>query len=111
MVETNTMSPVLKVFQPVGILDGTKAPELRNSIELALRNDANIVLIDLAETTFIDSSGLGALVNVLKLVRAQNGRFCLCSPNPQVRMVFELSSMDQAFEVFADRDAFEAAIH
>lgn len=104
------MSPVLKVFQPVGILDGTKAPELRQSIEQALRDEATVVLIDLSETTFIDSSGLGALVNVLKLVRSHNGRFCLCSPNPQIKMVFELSSMDQAFEVFADRSAFEQSV-
>jgi anti-anti-sigma factor len=110
MVETQTMSPVLKVFQPVGILDGTKAPELRQSIELALRNEASTILIDLTDTTFIDSSGLGALVNVLKLVRAQQGRFCLCSPNQQIKMVFELSSMDQAFEVFADRATFDASV-
>ena len=94
-------------IRPAGILDGTRVEELRGQVETILQGSAPFVLIDLSETTFIDSSGLGALVSTLKSVRAAERKLYFCSPNAQIKMVFELSGMDQAFEVFETRDAFE----
>ncbi|NJM56708.1 MAG: STAS domain-containing protein [Synechococcales cyanobacterium RU_4_20] len=104
------MSAVFDVVRPTGILDGTRVEELREEVETLLTASTDIVLIDLGETTFIDSSGLGSLVSILKLVRAASRRLCFCAPNAQIKMVFELSSMDQAFEIFESRDAFERSV-
>ncbi|NJN30410.1 MAG: STAS domain-containing protein [Synechococcales cyanobacterium RM1_1_8] len=98
------------IIQPAGILDGTRVEELREQVEQILQASAPVVLIDLQETTFIDSSGLGALVSTLKAVRAADRKLYFCSPNAQIKIVFELSGMDQAFEVFDDRAAFEQAM-
>lgn len=98
------------IIQPVGILDGTRAEELRVQVDAMLSGTASVVLIDLQETTFIDSSGLGALVSTLKAVRSAGRRLFFCSPNAQIKMVFELSGMDQAFDIFDSRAAFEAAM-
>ena len=43
---------------------------------------------------------------VLKKVRACNKKMYVCSINDQVKMLFELTSMDRVFEVLPDRDAF-----
>ena len=102
-----SLSSVFNVVQPAGILDGTRVEELRGEVSQLLEKASDIVLVDLSETSFIDSSGLGALVSVLKMVRAAGQRLCICSPNAQIKMVFELSSMDQAFEIFESRAAFE----
>lgn len=104
------MNPVVKAIQPSGLLDGTKATQLRQEIDDILANGANIVLIDLHEVTFIDSSGLGALVSALKSVRAGGGKLFICSINAQVRMLFELTSMDRVFQIFANRDEFNKAV-
>ena len=101
------MSIADSTIRPTGILDGTRVEELRGKVETILENSSPIVLIDLEETTFVDSSGLGALVSTLKAVRAANRKLYFCSPNAQIKMVFELSGMDQAFEVFESRNAFE----
>jgi len=101
------MSIADSTIRPAGILDGTRVEELRGKVEKILESSASTVLIDLEETTFIDSSGLGALVSTLKSVREVNRKLYFCSPNAQIKMVFELSGMDQAFEVFESRDAFE----
>ncbi len=101
------MSIADSTIRPAGILDGTRVEELRGQVETILEGSTSMVLIDLEETTFIDSSGLGALVSTLKSVRAANRKLYFCSPNAQIKMVFELSGMDQAFEVFESRDAFE----
>ena len=76
----------------------------------ALDDGADTLLIDLANISFVDSSGLGILVVVLKKVRASQKKMYVCSINDQVRMLFELTSMDRVFEVLPDRAAFEEKV-
>lgn len=104
------MSPVIKFVEPSGILDGTKASEFRDEISDSVKNGADTILIDFKDVTFMDSSGLGALVLALKTVRAAGTKMYICSINDQIKMLFELTSMDRVFEIFPDRDAFDNAI-
>ncbi len=103
------MSSDIQVIEPIGILDSTKAEEFRQSVEDLLQNGAETILVDLKDITFIDSSGLGTLVVMLKKIRGLNRSLCLCSINDQVRMLFELTSMDRVFEIYEDRQAFANA--
>lgn len=104
------MSLTVQVVEPKGILDSSKAEEFRKTIDGVLAEGAKILLLDLKEITFIDSSGLGTLVVILKQMRAADRRLYICSINEQVRMLFELTSMDRVFEVFKDRGEFEAKV-
>ncbi len=105
-----SVSALFDVICPAGILDGTRVDELRAEVDHLLGGASPVVLIDLSDTTFVDSSGLGVLVSILKRVRAAGRQFCVCGPNAQIKMVFELSGMDQAFDVFESRAAFEASM-
>ncbi|NEO86091.1 MAG: STAS domain-containing protein [Spirulina sp. SIO3F2] len=104
------MNPEVQVVEPAGILDGMRAAEFRQEISDYVEQGAKIVLIDFKDVTFMDSSGLGALVLSLKTVRAANTQMCLCSINEQIKMLFELTSMDRVFDIYEDRDAFEKAV-
>ena len=101
------MSPVVKLVQPTGILDGTKSGQFRKDINDQVEAGADIVLIDFKDVTFMDSSGLGALVLALKTVRAAGSQLILCSINEQIKILFELTSMDRVFEIFPDRQTFD----
>ena len=101
------MSSTIQVIEPAGILDSTKAEEFRLMVEQLLEDGADTILVDLKDITFIDSSGLGTLVVLLKRVRNLNRHLYICSINDQVRMLFELTSMDRVFEVYEDRKAFD----
>lgn len=103
------MSITVQVLAPSGILDSTQAGEIRAQVERALDNDTKILLMDLKDTVFVDSSGLGTLVSVLKKVRSNSGEMYVCSINPQIKMLFELTSMDRVFTIFESREAFEAS--
>ncbi len=107
---TTNMSLNIKVIEPTGILDSTKAEEFRQTVDQLLANGAEVILIDLKDITFIDSSGLGTLVVLLKKVKSLNRKLCICSINDQVRMLFELTSMDRVFEVYENQQAFEDSI-
>ncbi|MFB8788456.1 MAG: STAS domain-containing protein [Potamolinea sp.] len=104
------MSPVVKVVQPSGILDGTKAGHFRQEISSLMESNVDIVLIDFQDVSFMDSSGLGALVLALKTVRAAGGKLFICSVNEQIKMLFELTSMDRVFEIFPSQEDFKNAV-
>lgn len=97
----------VKIVQPEGLLDGTKASKVRLEISDCLEAGAKVVLLDLKDVTFIDSSGLGALVSALKTVRAAGGQMFVCSISDQVKILFELTSMNRVFKVYNDREDFE----
>jgi anti-anti-sigma factor len=104
------MSLSVTVIELSGILDGIRGNELRREISGTVATEANILLLDMKELKFIDSSGLGALVSVMQMVRNANGKMFVCSLNDQVRMLFELTKMDRIFQVFADQDEFNRQV-
>lgn len=103
------MDTAVRVLSPSGILDSTQASAISAQVEDALDAGAKTLLVDLKETTFVDSSGLGTLVSALKKTREKGCEMAVCSINPQVKMLFELTSMDQVFDIFENREAFKAS--
>ena len=100
------MAPVVKIIQPNGLFDGTKGTECRQEIIQLVENGTDIVLIDFQDVSFMGSYGLGAIVLSLKTVRAAGGKLFICSINDQIRMLFELTSMDCVFQIFPNREEF-----
>jgi anti-anti-sigma factor len=102
---TCVVTPV-KVIQPNGVLDVTNCSQLRREIvEIANAGFSN-VLVDCQNLTFMDSSGLAALVLASQKVREVNSQLSICSINQQIEMLFELSSMDDVFETFPSPTEF-----
>ncbi|MBD2744790.1 STAS domain-containing protein [Coleofasciculus sp. FACHB-1120] len=104
------MSSAVKVVQPSGLLDGMKGNQLRRDISDVVASGANIVLIDLQDVTFMDSSGLSSLISAQRMVRTAGGKLFLCSINDQAKMLFELTKMNRVFEMFTDREEFNSQI-
>jgi anti-sigma B factor antagonist len=55
--------------------------------------------IDLSETAFLDSCGLGALVELHKTACSRAGKLRLLNPPPPVQQILELTRMNQIFEI------------
>lgn len=96
-----------KVVQPSGLLDSTSASQFREEINECVANNAEIIIVDFQDVTFMDSSGLGALVMSLKTIKTAGGQIFLCSINDQIRMLFELTNIDRVFEIFPNREELE----
>jgi anti-sigma B factor antagonist len=69
----------------------------------SLRGD--LVLLDLSEVEFLDSSGLGAVVAARKLLGKRN-RLALAGLQPAVEKVLRLTHMDKVFPIYTTTDAF-----
>ena len=104
------MSPLVKVYQPNGILDATESQEFRQEITEIVSSGAKIVLVDFQNVTFMDSSGLGALVLAFKALRSADIKLVICSINEQIRILFELTGMDKVFEIFPSQEEFNQTV-
>jgi len=98
----------IEIIEPTGRLDITNAAQLRKQVAEITNNKPNLLLVDLKNVSFMDSSGLGALVSALKAMRAIGAEMVLCSPNEQVNMLFELTSMSKIFRIYPTREAFNS---
>ncbi len=102
-------SSMLKIFKPSQFVTEVNAQEIRDWVRESLASGASSLLIDFHDVQFINSSGLGALALALKMVRERGGRMALCALSPQARMTLEISGMDKAFEIYANKDEFETS--
>ena len=104
------MSSTVKIIQPSGILDGATVNQLRREVSEIVEMGADIVLVDFQDVTFMNSSGLGALVSILKAVRSAGAELFICSLSEQVKMIFQLTKMDRVFKIFVNQDEFEQKV-
>ena len=87
-----------------GELDMRAAPELRTAIDCALEAKIALLVVDLSDATFIDSTGIGTLVAALKRLKKARGSLELVCVEPNLLRVFELTGLDNLLSIHASRD-------
>ncbi|MDX6697941.1 MAG: anti-sigma factor antagonist [Solirubrobacteraceae bacterium] len=97
--------------------DGTRVVALRGELDVAtvgrLRaalspiiddTSAKLVVVDLVEVTFIDSTGLMTLLNALRRLVRRDARLVLACSNPTVLRLFEATRTDATFDIAPTRE-------
>lgn len=83
-----------------GELDLVTAETFRQQVDAALdRTRARSLHLHLARVTFMDSSGLGAILGRYRRLRQSGGRMVLISPSPAIRPVVELAGLHKLMEI------------
>jgi len=84
-----------------GIMElvAANANQVRDGIRATLPAGCVCLDLDLSEVTFLDSSGLGALISLNKTLRLRKGMMRLLNPAPNVRQLLELTRLDHVFEI------------
>ena len=95
------------VLQISGEVDVYTAPQVRDRVIRLLADGVRHVVADLREVTFLDSTGLGALVGSLKRVREQDGSLELVVADGRIMTIFRVTGLDR---VFALHPSFPDAI-
>ena len=77
-----------------GTLMANNRGEFKELLLDAMARGGRLFRIDLSDTSYIDSSGLGVLVSVAKAVRKQGGEMRITNVNDELRTLFELTKLD-----------------
>ncbi|MEW9919909.1 STAS domain-containing protein [Marimonas sp. MJW-29] len=89
-------------------IDAPAAVEFKETMRRLTQAAPPRVLLDLSEVTFIDSSGLGAIVGAMKQLAPAHSLELACL-TPNVERVFRLTRLDSVFRIFASpEDALNA---
>lgn len=80
-----------------GELDLSNTPLFRDVLDHI--DSAPLVVMDLSELTFIDSTGIGAIAQFGKRIRDASGTLYIVAKHPAVRKVLSITSLDQHFPV------------
>jgi anti-sigma B factor antagonist len=81
-----------------GEIDLHTEPLLREALFTALAHDsAHTVLVDMAGVTFLDSTGINALVHAHRAATGSNRTVRLCNPQPLVTRVLRITGLEQMF--------------
>jgi len=88
-----------------GRLDLNSSSRLKEQVkELASEGVVNLIL-DLSEVGFVNSSGLGTLVSILKDVRLVKGQMVLCNLAQYVQEIFEITQLSHIFDIYPTEEA------
>ncbi len=87
------------VVRVSGELDVASAPELRIKLHELCSEKVGVLVVDLRDVTFLDSSALGVLVGALRRCRESDTQFKLLIDSPRIQKIFDITGLTSVFEI------------
>lgn len=91
-----------------GRLDSSTSQEAEQALRGKL-DDCRALLVDMENLNYISSAGLRVLLVIAKRMQSNQGKLVLCSLQPDVKMVFDVSGLTLIFNIFDDLQSAENA--
>ncbi len=98
------------IAEVIDRFDVITAPEVKAELIGAVNDGARRIVVDLSQVSFLDSSGVGALVAVHKAIEREGGQLFLAAPTKQAHLVLRLTQLESMFSLHRTvDDALEEA--
>jgi anti-sigma B factor antagonist len=94
-----TLGRGVQIVSLGGEVDVHTAPRLDEEIAGAIETGARRVVVDLAGTSFIDSTVVGVLLRAHQRLLGDEGQLVLVSDDPRILRVFQLTGLDRRFTI------------
>lgn len=98
------MSLTIRELRLSGIFDLNCSSLIDRAAAEAVQDRVSTLLIDMHDVVFMDSQGLRVLVCLLKALKPYNIKIAVCSLSPQVKVLFEITSMSRLFDIYEGRE-------
>jgi anti-sigma B factor antagonist len=98
-IDVNSRGQGLAVISMQGRFDAAAAPTFKEQIIEAISQGNVRLALHIAHVSFMDSTGLGALVSTLKAARKASGDISIIAPSAQVQKLLRLTAMDRVFKI------------
>jgi anti-sigma B factor antagonist len=92
------------VLAVAGEIDLFTAPELKSALGDAVEAGRSRIVVDLTQTTFLDSTALGVLIGAVKRLRSRDGAMTIVNTDPNIAKTFEITGLDQIFTIRPTRE-------
>jgi len=95
------------VMEVEGEVDAEHAPNLKRALIKAKESVEKGLVMDLTKVSFIDSTGLGVLISLMRQMKEQGSELRLTGMQDEVRSIFEITRL---YKVFSLSESVEAAV-
>ncbi|MEM6753570.1 MAG: STAS domain-containing protein [Cyanobacteria bacterium P01_C01_bin.38] len=110
-MQTTLLKPKFTVVKPQKSITAANAYLLEKKLTTALtKNSHSRLLVDLEQVEHIDSAGLMVLISSCKLAQSLQKRFSLCSVSPSLKIVIELTQLDNVLEIFESKAQYTESL-
>jgi anti-sigma B factor antagonist len=92
------------VVSPQGEIDALTAPQLGRRLLGLVDEGKTGVVVDLSSVTFMDSTGIGVLLNALRALGSRRGRLVLVCPHERVLRPFQITGLTGLLPIFPSRE-------
>jgi len=99
--------PDALLVKVTGEVDSTTSERFREELVALVSEDVRHLILDFGDVTYINSSGLGALVAAYKRARSVDGSLILCRVRGTIAAVMSLIRLDKMIDT---HDSLEAAL-
>lgn len=86
-----------------GEIDIYNAPDLKESLTELIEERQGDIIIDCEDLKYIDSTGLGVLISILKKVKGYDGVIKIVNLKPYINKIFNITGLDKIFILEAQR--------
>ena len=93
-----------------GEIDLNSSPQLRKAFVDLIEQGAVKVIVDFANVSYIDSSGLATLIEMMQRVKRVQGTMHLSQMSDKIKSLFEITKLDKLFKIYQSQDEALAAI-
>ena len=88
------------VLELCGEIDMKSSAKVKSKLQEIFQDKPSVLLVDMTDVSFMDSSGLATLVGVLKWCRLNGSELKLAGLAPSVRSVFEICRLETIFQIY-----------
>ena len=92
-----------------GEIDLHVSPTIAAAFAKMLEKKPKTLVVDLSRVSYIDSSGLAALIGAMQNVQEYGGKFAVAGMQESVKHIFDIARLDQVFQIFPTVDEALAA--
>ena len=94
----------MTVCQVDGEIDINSSPDIKKAFDKLISKKAPKIVINLSKVSYVDSSGLATLVEILKNMKAYGGKMRLTNLSSKVKSLFEITKLDRLFEILPEEE-------
>ena len=83
-------------------LEAANSKDFKSQIVDQINEGTLLIVLNLSKVEFMDSSGLGSLISIVKLLSNAHGKIVLCNVGDQIKKLFNLTRLNQVFQIFSN---------
>jgi anti-sigma B factor antagonist len=103
-IQDEEINETTHVIELGGEVDLYTAPDLKERLLGVIQDGKKRIIVDLSQTTFIDSTTLGVLIGAVRRLRPTGGSLALVCTDENIRKIFEITGLDRVFPIATTRE-------